>query len=107
VGALAQGETHRDREVRNLLFGFFCTTLRHQAPGTSFLANVFESSCHREDTTLDRDEDVAAEAEVARGEMASFSCEKGALNAGCTWPGRDGDKSQKSLEASSQHMRDD
>ena len=36
------------------------------------LANVFDSSCHREDTTRDRDVDVAAEAEVARGELASL-----------------------------------
>ncbi len=98
--ALDQGESHRDRELENYCSASFAQRLDTRHRELSLLANVFDSSCHWEDTALDRDKDVTAEAEVTRGEPASFSCEKGALNAACTWPGRDEDKSQKSLQAS-------
>jgi len=57
-----------------------------------------------------REDCVAAEAEVARDEPASLSCENGALSAGCCRTAlgcTHGDSSPKRLEASSQYLRAD
>jgi hypothetical protein len=59
---------HRDRKVRKLAVSFAHWASTTGARELGWLPSTWNSSCHQQDMTRDRDEYVAAEAEVARDE---------------------------------------